>query len=95
MPPIVVSITSSHGKSKAAGTPPMPAVGDALAVKPGQIAPQPIATVAPTLAGAAAIRPTAFSSTKLAANPPATFATRRLDVPTPRPRPHHRAKKRH
>jgi D-alanyl-D-alanine carboxypeptidase len=93
MPPIVVSIISSHGKSKVAATPPMPAVGDAPAVKPGQIAPQPIATVAPTLAGSAAIRPTTFSSTKLAANPPATFAPRRL--PVPRPRPHYRAKKRH
>jgi D-alanyl-D-alanine carboxypeptidase len=93
MPPIVVSIVSSKGRSKVAAVPPPAA--PAPTPKPEQIAPHPIASLAATLAGAARIRPSAFSNTALAANPPAAFAARTAEirVPLPRPRPYGRAKK--
>jgi D-alanyl-D-alanine carboxypeptidase len=92
MPPIVVSVVSSKGRSKVAAAPPG---ADAAAAKSQQIAPASVATEAPPLAGAAAIRPATFSTTKLATNPPPSLALRRLDVavPVPRPRPHARLKK--
>ena len=90
MPPIVVSIVSAHAKAKMAS-----AQGEAPTAKPEQIAPRPIANVAPVLAGATSIRASTFSTTTLASNPPEAFAPRRFDirVPVPRPRPHSRFKK--
>jgi D-alanyl-D-alanine carboxypeptidase len=91
MPPIVVSIIPPNAKTAAV---PLPA-GEAPTAKAEQIAPRPIANVAPVLAGAGGIRSATFSSMTLASNPPEAFAPRRFNitVPVPRPRPHLRLKK--
>lgn len=94
MAPIVVSIVPPKARTRVVTG---PASGQAPTAKSEQMAPAPIATVAPPLAGAARIRPATFSAATLASNPPDTFAPRTTasKVPLPRVRPRGGVKKQH
>ncbi|MPZ57402.1 MAG: peptidase M15 [Rhizobiales bacterium] len=102
MPPIVVTVGPPRTPAQALVVSPLPPARPAGkrtgTARLNQAAPTPVASVAPTPAGSAAIQSATFSHATLALNPPAGFApSKRNDaVPLPRPRPRAlaRAKKR-